>query len=369
MLKNITAVSNILKKLPESVYLSLKLLYYDEVTPEDYEPSGFKASSDPKFTFPQKTMNISLGKIDSDRHGYKLLLKTTYNKHLLPQNDAENPLKLADPDKKGPFTNRDEHTSTKLSRLSEKEKLSEETKMNTSMKCPCKCKSAEEHDVIACTNCKELQHKTCYGFLNLDEIPSIFYCVNCATYGDYPLTDTIYIYEKKVRQEFCLTRRAISLCLNQNYFTKLNLEKLLGCSKTMANTVIKKLVAQDFIEFQIHTDTYILNKLNIDFVLKKYFPSTENEEVMDEDLKFETNSLSLSTSHPYQGTSPVPFDDITMIESSVRKVRDLKLHDGSPAKSSTSRKRKVSSEIVNLDDSEDLFQSQKRLRVRKVMKK
>ncbi|GBL89765.1 HORMA domain-containing protein 1 [Araneus ventricosus] len=366
MLKNITAVSNILKKLPESVYLSLKLLYYDEVTPENYEPPGFEASLEPKFSFPQKTMNISLGKIDTDRQGYKFLLKTTYNK----QNDAEDPLKSTDPDKKAPFINADEQTVIKLSRLPEKEKLCEETKMSASMKCPCKCKLVEEHDVIACTNCKQLQHKTCYGFLKPNENPSIFYCVDCATYEDYPLADVIYTHQGKECQEFCLTRRAVSLCLNQNYFTKLNLEKLLGCSKTMANTVIKKLVAQDFIELQINTDKYSLNKSNIDFALQKYFPSTENEELMDEDPKLETNSLPLSTSllTPNKGPS-LPLDDVTMIESSVKKVRDLNLHDRSPAKSSTSQKRKASSEIVNLDDSVDIFQSQKRLRARRVVKK
>lgn len=39
------------------------------VTPEDYEPPGFGPTFEPKFSFPEKTMKISLGKVDTDNHG------------------------------------------------------------------------------------------------------------------------------------------------------------------------------------------------------------------------------------------------------------------------------------------------------------
>ncbi|KAF8786886.1 hypothetical protein HNY73_008543 [Argiope bruennichi] len=264
----------------------------------------------------------------------------------------------------------DEQTVVKRSRLPEKKKLDGKTKSTTSLKCPCKCKLAEENDLISCTNCKQLQHKTCYGILDSFGNQPNFYCVDCSTYGDYPLTDLIYIYVGKECQELCLTRRAISLCLSQHYFTKVNLEKLFGCNKTMTNAIIKKLIAQDFIELQINTGKYILNKSNIDFALQKYFPSTENkenEELMHEDSELETNSILPPTSHliSQQGMLSKSVD---VIENSIRKVKKLNLRDISPAKSSASRKRKVSSETVNLDDSEELFQSQKRLRVRKATK-
>ncbi|GIX80420.1 HORMA domain-containing protein 1 [Caerostris extrusa] len=40
MLKNITSLNSVLGNLPKNVHLCLKLLYYDDVTPEDYEPPG-----------------------------------------------------------------------------------------------------------------------------------------------------------------------------------------------------------------------------------------------------------------------------------------------------------------------------------------
>ncbi|KAF8786887.1 hypothetical protein HNY73_008543 [Argiope bruennichi] len=176
----------------------------------------------------------------------------------------------------------DEQTVVKRSRLPEKKKLDGKTKSTTSLKCPCKCKLAEENDLISCTNCKQLQHKTCYGILDSFGNQPNFYCVDCSTYGDYPLTDLIYIYVGK-------------------------------------------------------------------------------------ECQLETNSILPPTSHliSQQGMLSKSVD---VIENSIRKVKKLNLRDISPAKSSASRKRKVSSETVNLDDSEELFQSQKRLRVRKATK-
>ncbi|KAF8786737.1 HORMA domain-containing protein 1 [Argiope bruennichi] len=69
MLKNISVINNILGELPKNAYLSLKLLYYDDVTPDDYEPPGFEPSTHAKFSFPTKTMNIALGKVNTKIHG------------------------------------------------------------------------------------------------------------------------------------------------------------------------------------------------------------------------------------------------------------------------------------------------------------
>ena len=37
-------MTNSLGPLPNTAYLSMKLNYYDEVTPEDFEPAGFQAT-------------------------------------------------------------------------------------------------------------------------------------------------------------------------------------------------------------------------------------------------------------------------------------------------------------------------------------
>lgn len=46
------------------------------MTPDNYEPPGFERSTDAKFSFPTKTLNIKLGNVDTKIHGYVQALKT-----------------------------------------------------------------------------------------------------------------------------------------------------------------------------------------------------------------------------------------------------------------------------------------------------
>ena len=44
LLQAVLVITNSLGPLPNTVYLSMKLNYYDKVTPEDFEPAGFQAT-------------------------------------------------------------------------------------------------------------------------------------------------------------------------------------------------------------------------------------------------------------------------------------------------------------------------------------
>ncbi|GIX84089.1 hypothetical protein CDAR_8491 [Caerostris darwini] len=364
MLKNITSLNSVLGNLPKNVHLCLKLLYYDDVTPEDYEPPGFEPSDYPKFNFPEKTMNISLGKIDTKKHGYKINLKSTINNYSISQNETEDPL-MPIPQKS---TNAKEMVSKESlienhssSGVFESKKLSKNFKLNAAMKCPCgTSKMSKDDDVLSCSICKKLQHTICYGILYPNKVSLPFCCVKCSTdNNNYLTSDPVYIYEGIKLKEFCMTRRAVFLCLDRQSITKSVIEKSLGCSKIMINTIIQNLVDDDFIKPQANTNTYNVEHSNInDYGIQKYFPSTENkdnEEPIEETLE-EMESLQEQA--------------ITMIENSIKKV-DLNLHDVSPNVMMThkSLKRKASSEVVNLDDSENLFKTSKRPRIKRRAKR
>ncbi|GFU50024.1 HORMA domain-containing protein 1 [Nephila pilipes] len=382
MLKNISTISNILGKLPKHVCLNLKLLYYDDVTPEDYEPPGFEPSTFSKFSFPEKTMNIALGKIETEKHGYRFLLKTTVSKQPLSQRDSEDPVMPASQtstNAKKLVPNQNSSDKDQLSQTfnsGNAEELFEDVKIISAMKCPCKCKSAKEHDILICSNCQQMQHRTCYGILKSDDVPLIFYCINCVPHDDeYFSSDIIYTCQRKDRQVFCVIRRALSLCLNLLSVSKSNLGKVLGCSKSMINTIFKRLEAEDFIELQADTDEYKVKRSNIEYYgLLEYFPSKKNrkyDEFIGENSKPENSGSLFNTDTDSERISFMSVDETATIENSIKKVKNLKLQDMSPDKMITrmSQKRKASIEIVNLDDSEDLFQSQKRPRVKKQRKK
>lgn len=59
----------VLQQLPANAYITMKLYYYDEVTPEDYEPPLFKPGDDSrKFFFESKPERIAIGQVDTPFH-------------------------------------------------------------------------------------------------------------------------------------------------------------------------------------------------------------------------------------------------------------------------------------------------------------
>lgn len=61
----------------EKVFWTIKLLYYDERTPADYEPEGFFPSSTDEFRFAKKDV-VALGfnKVESKFHSFKVKCKS-----------------------------------------------------------------------------------------------------------------------------------------------------------------------------------------------------------------------------------------------------------------------------------------------------
>ncbi|BFZ05218.1 hypothetical protein BsWGS_08257 [Bradybaena similaris] len=67
LLRTLIILTNTLTSLPDSVMMTMKLFYYDEITPADYEPPGFKASSDDAFVFAEEATNIAIGEVATSK--------------------------------------------------------------------------------------------------------------------------------------------------------------------------------------------------------------------------------------------------------------------------------------------------------------
>ncbi|XP_073247203.1 HORMA domain-containing protein 1-like [Porites lutea] len=66
LLRTIILLSQTLSSLPDDVMMTMKLLYYDEVTPPDYEPPGFKHTSNDEFNFVDEPLNIKVGDVSTE---------------------------------------------------------------------------------------------------------------------------------------------------------------------------------------------------------------------------------------------------------------------------------------------------------------
>ncbi|XP_077063557.1 zebrafish testis-expressed 38 isoform X1 [Siphateles boraxobius] len=69
-----------LEALPTAVYLTMKLYYYDDVTPPEYEPPGFKAGENDSLWFEGKAVHFRVGDLQSRFHTMKLRVTAAQNR-------------------------------------------------------------------------------------------------------------------------------------------------------------------------------------------------------------------------------------------------------------------------------------------------
>ncbi|KAM6910417.1 HORMA domain-containing protein 1 [Xenentodon cancila] len=62
--------------LPENVCLNMKLAYYDDVTPQDYQPPGFKEADSDILEFDQEPVKLTMGEVATPFHCVKFDMAT-----------------------------------------------------------------------------------------------------------------------------------------------------------------------------------------------------------------------------------------------------------------------------------------------------
>nr|A2BF66.1 RecName: Full=HORMA domain-containing protein 1 [Danio rerio] len=72
--------------LPDDVCLNMKLLYYDEVTPQEYQPPGFKEDDNGTLMFEREPVNLTMGEVVTPFHSIKMNV-TTEKKRIEPFED------------------------------------------------------------------------------------------------------------------------------------------------------------------------------------------------------------------------------------------------------------------------------------------
>ncbi|NXL23053.1 HORM1 protein, partial [Setophaga kirtlandii] len=98
LLRRIYVLMQNLNPLPGDVCLTMKLLYYDEVTPPDYQPPGFREAQDEGLLFREEPMYLNMGEVPTPFHLLKLRITTekqrmeNVDESMLKQGEAAEPL-------------------------------------------------------------------------------------------------------------------------------------------------------------------------------------------------------------------------------------------------------------------------------------
>ncbi|XP_025967348.2 HORMA domain-containing protein 1 isoform X2 [Dromaius novaehollandiae] len=105
LIRKIYVLMQNLGPLPNDVCLTMKLFYYDEVTPPDYQPPGFKEGECEGMIFEGEPMHLNVGEVPTPFHMLKVKVTTekqrmeNADKSILKQGDANVPLQVLRLDK------------------------------------------------------------------------------------------------------------------------------------------------------------------------------------------------------------------------------------------------------------------------------
>ena len=156
LLQAILMLTEGLDPLPETAYIALRLSYYDENTPEDYEPRGFQ-SAEKELVLPAASSRVKIGKVSTVHHCL------TFNMHAKPGSSSQEDQLLND--------------------QALHSQMSQSQSQLVQVMCSCGGKERNEQ-MLLCQHCGHEQHLACYKLLPGDPLPSAHCCLPCSLQGE-----------------------------------------------------------------------------------------------------------------------------------------------------------------------------------------
>ena len=172
LLQSILISTQSFRSLPSEVCLSVKLKYFDDVTPNDYEPRGFVPAEYHEMVFPDGSFPVGLGSVSTNHHGFQLSVTA-----------------VQDGKESTSFVNDNYLNSATESDSGYVQPIIEQNVVAQDSAILCSCESFTHDELmLKCDYCSKLQHGACYRIVSSNKIPKIHCCLMC--YLDAPFEKT-----------------------------------------------------------------------------------------------------------------------------------------------------------------------------------
>ena len=244
LLRNVLSCTNSLPPLPKSAFMAIKLTYYDEVTPEDYEPEGFTASN---LVEKEVDYHLNLGEVDTKYHVLKLKVDAKTETEAKPQ--------VTEAVVKNNYLDSDVSQSQGESQGSQ-------------VSCVCGT-TTKDPLMLTCAKCGLLSHGACYRVLSEDQVSS-HYCVKCHD-TQHPCTDSKLAANPHAMT--CVFRRLVAMLRGKDDTSESEVQKFLGVERNTAAGLVKKLVKEKVLKAK-DTGIYAVDKKELnDNAIPRYVRS------------------------------------------------------------------------------------------------
>ncbi|KAA0185721.1 HORMA domain-containing protein 2 [Fasciolopsis buskii] len=198
LLSTIRSACSKLQKIPDNLYMTMRLQYFEETTPMDYIPPGFKSADNITFRFDGNPINIRIGnvqtvcdilKISNASLSIKMNIQTNSEflsnlKEISSKIGSGNELsqQSVDLDEKMSCERISSNnvTEDELSISLQQQSLQSETDHSEvyDVRCPCGV-NKDDGVMILCDGCGMWQHAVCFRILEENDVPSSHICELC----------------------------------------------------------------------------------------------------------------------------------------------------------------------------------------------
>ncbi|XP_078334511.1 uncharacterized protein LOC111129293 isoform X2 [Crassostrea virginica] len=266
LLRTIVVLTQTMNAIPEDTMLTMKLLYYDDVTPSEYEPPGFKPSTCTDFQYEEEPVTINVGDVATPFHRIKMRVKTNEAMFDIKDDsmDSEKMETKADPETdenkkkdcemqptpvvptESPEIPGSDGKAVEL--LESQRSRMTETQEEFGVRCPCGC-NEDDGLMVLCAICNYWQHGLCFCIKDEQEAPEHHVCDVCANDDDMKQPTDPYLYKLTpvAIQTTCLWRRALMAATESSRVIAPSMAKRLGIEVNIAHGLIDRLEKEGFV--------------------------------------------------------------------------------------------------------------------------
>ena len=289
LLRSIIQLTQGLKPLPSSAFLSMKLTYYDEVTPEDYEPVGFGPAEHEEVQMPSGSFQLGAGAVSTGHHTVKLRVQArqveemSREQHTIVANTFSASASESDSDLRVAQVGLAGDTVPLISNI---------------ISCICQ-NDMPDPLMLLCLYCSKQQHAACYRLTEEGKLPVIHCCVSCVTV-DRACTDPklVKIASKPAVVLTCIFRRVLVYLLKMNNVRVEFFMKKFGLSRDITAGIMTKLDNEDIIISSDGKDNFKVDKRTLEMVaLPKYLGVKKTEERMMESILEKAAEMEIGDEH------------------------------------------------------------------------
>jgi meiosis-specific protein HOP1 len=291
LLRTVLELTQGLAPLPASAHVSMKLTYYDQVTPTDYEPVGFVPTELVIPRLPAGARSLNWGEVETSHHTVGLQVQAGSWE---VGGNTEDPIVVSQQESRPKEVRRMEIPGDEVGQMGDKmgqmgDEVEEEVGQSSQISQPPShdmeveaasllvfCTCGNNHPdllMLVCIFCSRAQHAACYRILEEAKLPAEHCCVQCSQEEEGRVcTDPklVKMWAKPAVALTCLYRRVLAVLNTSQQISLVSLTEKLGISEELTEQFIERLLTDNILSPTSGLQFDVNRQVQLQHALRRY---------------------------------------------------------------------------------------------------